>query len=314
MSRFAAASHVAFALVALALAACTAPTAEKTSRPISTDKETGNKKKPGGTEIDEQAQQAQEVAEENKKVAAAPELYAFAHTQDTLFALDPNSRKATSVGKFKCLTGTDRVVDIAVDAKGKVFATTDTHFISVDPKTADCTVVGTAPTFEYPNSLSFVPAGTIDPTNEVLVGYGYHKVEDLRDNYVEINTVTGQMSFVGTLNPASATVRYESSGDLISLANDGNKAYLTVKPVLGGTDKLAEIDPKTGKIVRIVGDTGKSRLYGLAYWSGTAYGFSGDGNAYAIDMQTGVAVHAAMAGGEGKIWFGAGVSTRAPTK
>ena len=175
-------------------------------------------------------------------------------------------------------------------------------------------MIGTAAALRYPNSLSFVPAGTLDPKKEVLVGYGYREVADRNDNYVKIDTATGSMSVVGELNPPSATERYESSGDLISLANDGNKAYLTVKPILGGTDRLAEVDPKTGKIVRIIGDTGKSQLYGLTYWSGTAYGFSGDGNAYAIELKTGRATPVAMAGGEGQIWFGAGVSTRAPTK
>ena len=102
------------------------------------------------------------------------------------------------------------------------------------------------------------------------------------------------------------------SGDLIALSTDGNRAYLTVKPVPSGTDRLAEIDPRTGTIVRIIGDTGQQELYGLAYWGGKAYGFGGGGGVFALDMGTGGATPVSFAGATGVIWYGAGVTTAAP--
>ena len=242
-------------------------------------------------------------------------LAAYAHSADTLYALELATKKATAVGKFSCVTG-DAVIDIAMDGTGALFATTFSRFLSVDPKTATCTVIATAGVAddEYPNSLSFVPAGTLDPNKEALVGYGYHPIEGIKDNYVRIDTTTGKMTFVGVLNPPNATTRYESSGDLIALSKEDNRAFLTVRPLSGGTDRLAEIDPKTGTIKRIVGDTKQTNLYGLAYAGGAAYAFAESGSVFSIDLATGATTGVTLDGASGIVWNGAGVTTIAPAK
>lgn len=244
---------------------------------------------------------------------AAPLIYA--HTADTLFTFDAAAKKLADVGKFNCLVADDRVLDIAVDGKGTVFGTTDNAFIAINPKDATCTRIIAKD--DLPNSLSFVPAGIVDAGKESLVGYAFDATfKAVR--YVKIDTTNGTMTDVGQLNPTGATKKYVSSGDIFSIANDGNKAYLTVRedPATTSPDMLAEIDPKTGTIKRIVGNTLQNRIYGLAYWAGKAYGFSDDGNVTEINVATGVSNIVTTLKDKDNVavpWFGAGVTTEAPT-
>jgi hypothetical protein len=243
---------------------------------------------------------------------AAPLIYA--HTADTLYTFDSTDKKLTAVGKLACLTVGDRLLDIAVDGKGTVFGTTDQAFIAVNPKDATCTRIIAKE--NLPNSLSFVPAGTLEAGAEALVGYAFD-ANDKAVRYVQINTVTGAVTEVGLLNAPTAAKKYVSSGDIFSVAKDGNKAYLTVREdtATDGPDLLAEIDPKTGRIMSIVGNTLQPDIYGLAYWGGKAYGFSGDGNVTEINVVTGVSnVVASLKKDNVAVpWFGAGVTTEAPT-
>ena len=83
-----------------------------------------------------------------------------------------------------------------------------------------------------------------------------------------------------------------------------------------GNDYLAEIDPKTGAIRAIIGDTGQKNFYGLGQWAGTAYGFNDIGNIVEINLATGAGtVRMTAATDAGALtWFGAGVTTVAPTR
>jgi hypothetical protein len=83
--------------------------------------------------------------------------------------------------------------------------------VQIDKKTAHCTIFkSTAAGSKYPNSLAFVPEGTIDPAAETLVGY-------VSDAYVKIDPTTGAMTNVGSLNPNSTGTTWYSSGDIVSV-------------------------------------------------------------------------------------------------
>lgn len=253
--------------------------------------------------------------------AAAPPSRIYAHTLDTLYLYDTAANAPKEIGRFSCVKAGDRVLDIALDRTGAMFGTTDDVFISIDPINATCTVVKEPGTFNpYPNSLSFVPAGTVDATKEALVGYAFNTTNGRADRYVRIDTQTGDVSDVGDLNPAGASVTYAASGDLISLIQAANKTYLTVKKfgADGGldatTDYLAEIDPSSGQLVKVIGAINHTTLYGFGYWAGKGYGFTGSGKVVQIDMGTGVGTlltNLTVDGGAGS-WFGAGVTTQAP--
>ena len=246
----------------------------------------------------------------------------YAHTTDTLYLFEPVSNDLKEIGKFSCLTGGESVVDLAVDRTGTVYATTFSHFLKVDPITATCTVIKEvgAGDDDYPNALSFVPAGTVDPTKEALVGYAPTGTGVESVDYVRIDTTTGVMTKIGKLNALATGTQYKSSGDLISLIQDSNRTFLTVKVFGGdaaaGTDLLAEVDPKTGNLKKIIGDTKQTDIYGLGYWAGKGYGFSDNGRISEINMTTGAAVVVktltTVDGGPAVQWYGAGVTTEAP--
>ena len=111
----------------------------------------------------------------------------YGESAGTLYSLDPTTKAVTVVGAFaNC--DTSGVIDIALDKSSKMYATTFQGVYTVDTSNAVCTLIASGAT--YPNSLSFVPAGTLDPNTEALVGYQ-------GANYVRIDTMTGAITTVG---------------------------------------------------------------------------------------------------------------------
>jgi hypothetical protein len=217
----------------------------------------------------------------------------YAHSPNTLYRLDPITKVMTTVGVFG---GCSTVIDIALDKNGAMFGTGFSELYKIDKSTAACTLVANG---SYPNSLSFVPAGTVDPVNEALVGY-------VGASYVRINTSNGAVTTIGNLGVAG----YASSGDLVSLI--GGSSYLTVTgPACG--DCLVEINPKTGALINKIGPLGHSSVFGLAYWAGTAYGFDSFGSLFQIDVQTAVTMNIPIPNAPaGLVFYGAGSTTAAP--
>ena len=257
----------------------------------------------------------------------------YAHTKNTLYRFDPLANTLVEVGVFSCVPengigglGTtpenDAVIDLALDRTGQMYATTYWRFIKVDATSGSCQVVRTDTQANmYPNSLSFVPLGTVDPTQEALVGYAFDNLDDATI-YTRINLTTGEMTDMENLNPDTPLggVEYGISGDFISLVRNGGKTFAAVKQVTGdagaGNDLLAEVDPSTGTLKQIIGDTGQKGFYGMGFWAGKAYGFTQGGNIYEVDIPTGsskLVLSAKDANDKPIEWFGAGVTTDSPT-
>lgn len=219
----------------------------------------------------------------------------YGQSAGTLYKLDPTTKVVTTVGDF---VGCDTVIDIALDKSGDMYATTFSGFYKVDPKTAVCTLISFG---SYPNSLSFVPAGTLDPNVEALVGYN-------SASYVRIDLGTGAVSNVGSLGNQG----YSSSGDVVSVIGGGT--YLTVK---GGpsncSDCIVEVDPKTGALMNLIGPVGHTDVFGLAYWGGAAYGFDNAGELFQIDLSNGNSTTISIPNAPpGLSFYGAGSTTAAP--
>ncbi len=319
-------NRLALALVVAilpALAACSGAASSKKGNDLAGDDESGGNEKGSGKKTAPEGDTSSGPTNTPTPAPTTPvtppasppaDPLVYAHTADTLYTWASAEKKLTEVGKLACLPANDRLLDIAVDAKGTIFGASDHAFVAINPKDATCTRIVAKE--GLPNSLSFVPTGTLDAAVESLVGYAFD-ASGKAVTYVKIATDTGAMTTVGTLNPSGASKKYVSSGDIFSVANAGNKAYLTVHEdtTTTGPDMLAEIDPKTGTIVRIVGNTLQPDIWGLAYWGGKAYGFAGDGTVTEINVTTGVAnvVTTLKDGGNAIPWFGAGVTTQAPT-
>jgi hypothetical protein len=190
----------------------------------------------------------------------------YGQSYDTLYAMNPKTKAVTVIGKF---SGCSYVVDIAFDKDMNMFATTLDGLYTVDRTTAQCSKVASG---TYPNSLSFVPVGTLDPNVEALVGF-------FQDAYVRIDTKTGAITNVGKIGQG-----YASSGDIVAVKGGG--AYLTVKGGPDGScnDCLVEIDPATGAFLRSWGPLGKTDVFGIAFWGGAVYGFDQGGDLFEVDF------------------------------
>jgi hypothetical protein len=185
----------------------------------------------------------------------------FGHTAMVLYRLDPLTKEVTEIGPFK---GCGQIIDIAIDKDNKLYGTTFSSLYTIDKNSAVCTLISHG---QYSNSLSFVPKGTADPLVEALVGYAGNK-------YIRIDPVTGDTTTIGALGGG-----YASSGDIVSVKNGGT--YLTVVGN-GCQDCLAEVDPVTGALIKNLGPLYHVGVYGLAYWGGSAYGFSSSGKLFEI--------------------------------
>jgi hypothetical protein len=220
----------------------------------------------------------------------APEIAeVFAHSPDTLYKLDPNTKQVTVVGPFQ---GCTQVIDIALDKDGVMYGTTFGGLFRIDKTSAACTHIADG---SYPNSLSFVPKGTVDPNVEALVGYN-------GATYVRIDTTTGQETVIGGISGG-----YASSGDIVSVIGGGT--YLTVNGN-GCADCIIEVDPKTGDMKKMIGPLGHSSVFGLAFWGGVAYGFDAFGELFQIDLTNGTST--VIPTTPGLVFWGAGSTTAAP--
>jgi hypothetical protein len=221
----------------------------------------------------------------------------WGHSADTLFRLDPTSKAITIVGTFSGCR--DDVTDIALDESSRIFATTAEGLYTVDKATAACTRIATG---SYPNSLSFVPKGTVDPNAEALVGYE-------EGQYVRIDPTSGAKTVIGRLGGELV-----SSGDIVSVK--GGATYLTVTDgECSDSDCLVEVDPTSGAMLKNWGPIGRTEVFGLAFWAGSVFGFDSQGALFEVSFDGGKlatkAIPVTTSGGATSFW-GAGSTTSAP--
>lgn len=245
----------------------------------------------------------------------------FVHSNDTLYKLDPTSSELqlSEVGEFTGDLGSDSMVDIALNEDGEMYGTTYNAVYKVDKETGATTLIkkdGTTSDRKYPDSLSFVPKGTIESDREVLVGYR-------GSDYIQIDPQSGNIKVIKSNALGNELV---SSGDIVSIKGEGFLTYLTVKPNPQGdcnsneckscetNDCLFQVDPKTGAKISNLGSTKRPKVFGLAFWAGTVYGINTDGFLFKLEPDNNVkATNITIPGNFGKIsFFGAGSSTSAP--
>jgi hypothetical protein len=222
----------------------------------------------------------------------------FGHTGNTLYRMDPETKEVIRVGAFTgVLSGS--IIDIALDQDSNMYGAAFSALYSIDRDTAACTLVAEG---SYPTSLSFVPAGTLDPDVEALVGY-------VDDEYIRIDTTTGEVTTIGMLSDGLA-----SSGDIVSVIDGGT--YLTVKgPGCDPGDCVVEVSPTTGDVIRNFGPMPYDEVFGLGFWGGIAYGFARNGSLFEIQFNDDDSVSTMsipIPDTPNIEWFGAGSTTSAP--
>ena len=154
------------------LAAC--GSAEKTSESASHDRTTSTRPSRGRTR---DRRRSRRTTRATRSPRRAPAEAASTRTRkDTLYLYEPVAGMLTEIGKFTCLDPANIVrlrhrhrrrphrQDVRDDLRRLLQGRPDRPRSATGSRIADDNV-------DYPNALSFVPAGTVDPTKEALVGY-----------------------------------------------------------------------------------------------------------------------------------------------
>lgn len=189
----------------------------------------------------------------------------FAHDARTLYRVEPDAGAIRAVGELR---GCGAVTDLAADREGRLFASADGGLFAVDPDTGTCTLLHAG---RLPNALAFVSPGAGDE-GQVLVGYR-------GGEFVVIDPVDGRIEPRGHLGGG-----LRASGDLVALPG-GGRIWVTVEgPGCAASDCLVEVDARTGEVLRNHGLLPYDRVFGLAGWGDTVFGFSHRGVVFAIGL------------------------------
>jgi len=224
----------------------------------------------------------------------------YAHTSSRLYSWNPlNQAKPVPVEYFDFDTsaGDQSITDIAIDVDGHLYAVSFDTLYRCSAVNARCKTLASLP--GQFNGFTLVPKGTVDATEEVLIGVG---------NSGTWNRITVSGSSASITQIGSYGGSYTSSGDAFSVTDLGT--YASVKNGFSDSDYLVKVDPVTGKVQSTVGTlTGYSSVYGLAGLWDKVYGFDAGGAILSLDLLSGQ-FNVVVPANQGESWWGAGVSTR----
>jgi hypothetical protein len=227
----------------------------------------------------------------------------YAHSDSILYRVDTQSLQAVQIGTMTGL-GTDSMTDPAIDKTDHMVGISVDKLYTIDSTTGAVTLVKALSVTGF-SSLSYIPSDLNDPTStDILVS------ANMVGDVYQIEPTTGAATKIGSYGSVSAG-KVGSSGDLIGVRGLG--IYATVNVGTTTNDFLAKIDPATWKAAPIGTGTGFDKIFGLAYWAGTIYGFVDNGTAggkiITINPTTGVGTEVLPGAVR---WWGAGVTTDAP--
>ena len=221
------------------------------------------------------------------------EAMVYAHSATVLYEIHPTELTVTVVGNFNFTQLLDQMTDIALDDEGNMTGITFNNIYTVDKETAQCQFLSALEGSTGFNGLSYLED---ENENPFLVG-----AENGSGTVYEIDPQTGAQVQMGMYGGGLT-----SSGDLVYVKDAG--AFATAKHTGYTTDVLISVNTTTGAGT-IIGETGFTNIYGLAYWGGQLFGFTEQGEFVLIDPDTGVGT---LVEATQYMFWGAGVTTRAP--
>ena len=272
----------------------------------------------------------------------------YAHTDDTLYAIDPSTNAVSTLGRFSGTSGAGAdksVTDLAVNAAGDIYVNTmSVLYRATLPSTpgADVTLTKVADIATQKSqvffALAFTPAGVLGP-NEGLIG------GDGDGELWSIDPKTGATQDLGSFGQDGPSKAFALSGDVVfyldatgapkglatirSCSKNGSKTCDTTNDYLAGIDMqslgtaFSSGQPSPSLLSGIYGGSASSNgtgigfgsVYGLGAWQGKVFGFTRNGAAATptlLDIDpatgTGTVLKSGFAFTNG--WSGAGVSTR----
>ena len=221
----------------------------------------------------------------------------YAHSSKVLYAMDVQNLQLTEIGNFGWPAdgGGHQMTDIALDQFGVLYGVTFDRLYTCVPQSAACTNLGELP--ESFNGLTLVPAGTVLPDSDALIGIS----NDGGWYHLDFTTSPVQASQLGAYG-----YPYDSSGDAFSI--DGIGTFATVDKVGESWDVLVKVDTLTGEVeTEITTLTGHTSVYGLAGWGNEAFIFDSSGDILVVNIATG---NSKVLSDTSIAWWGAGVTTR----
>lgn len=258
----------------------------------------------------------------------------YAHTDTTLFSLDPNNITAapTMVGAFDCIGGTastKSMTDLAVTKDGKLYGVSEgaAFPLSIQGTTVHCEATWSLPATKF-YGLTVAPENTVAAA-ETLIG------ADGNGGLWLIDKSNGTPTQVGTLgiDPKTNTA-WGLSGDIVFLANGGSPiGFATVRACPKGTcsttDTLIEVDITAikpgkqsvlksirGEVVKGAWCTNASSptsfgsMFGITAYEDKVYGFSRKGDVVEIHNTDGTGC--LISSNKSNLYAGAGITTTAP--
>jgi hypothetical protein len=272
---------------------------------------------------------------------AGGKILLYAHTDTTLFQLDPKNLSAAlgTVGDFDCIgTATGQapaMTDLAVGKDGKLYGVSETaaYPLTVQGAGVHCDASWPLPSTAKFYGLTMAPEGTVAKDETLIAANGAGEL-------FRIDATTGATTQVGTLGADSTGQPYQLSGDIVFLANGGNPiGFATVrtctpakkgKPATcSGTDTLIEVDvsavkPGTQSALKAVrgpvnmgawctnpmSPATFGSMFGVAAFEDKVYGFSRKGDFVEIHNTDGSGC--LVASYDADKFAGAGVTTIAP--
>ena len=238
----------------------------------------------------------------------------YAHTDTTLYTMDPQSMHVTKVGDFTGLPSTDagppNVTDLAVNANGDVYVNTESDIYKAAVPSGPGPVplthfasISAGGTKKYFYALAFAPAGVLGSSETLVAGDGNGEIWS-----VDANGAAKDLGNFGADSTKSClssgqtgTCTYALSGDIVFYTENGAATGIaTIRSCKTGTttctknDFLAGIDvtalstayttstPAATLLKGIYGGsstspgpgTGHGDLFGLGAWGGEVYAFS----------------------------------------
>jgi hypothetical protein len=183
----------------------------------------------------------------------------YANTSDALYRVDPVTFAVTKVGNFNA---GDQMTDVAVTPAGAVYGVSFTALYSINKTTGKATFVASVGG-NGNNSLTFLPSGDL-------------QAADSNGDVKRINPATGAVTNVGNYGGNMG-----GSGDLVAIASGQMFATATGS----NTDLLVKV--AANGAATVVGQTGQSSVWGLAYAGSRVVGFTTGGQILKIDPATG---------------------------
>jgi hypothetical protein len=239
--------------------------------------------------------------------AVAQDALVYAHSDTTLFSVNPRNNAFARIGDFAFPRGVAvaDMTDIAVDSDGQITGTAGDAVWRIDARTAACTRVVALPDRRFFVGLSWVPRGVVRPNDETLIGA-------TTDGALwEIDLSSGRATMLFTL-PSASGQSWDISGDLVSIEGDATYITLHRRGASATTpDVLGVVDFRTrGLTVVSTAGVGFAKVFGLGYWRQTLYGFTRAGEFITINTRTSAGRRISMPQMQ---FSGAGVTTIADT-